>query len=941
MTSIKITGASGTSEKTGDAERVAGSEWVTVAQEPVELAKRYENESKPWLARWITRSACDPADWISYQVEVSIYVETVGASFLFGYQDEQHHCGVELDCNLNEQETEHPSHAHHSFINIYRIEEGVRHTLGEFTLPQNAEQSAYMRLKINTIGDDWQITINEQQTYGCKAAPYRGRVGFRTKDGQKAIFRDLKLTGSDGRVLYSNRFYDPHTTHCSAGTIHASGNGLVLEENMLSICNTPVPVDSPLFRKTIVLPSPPIEARLRIYSLGWYELYINGERSDHRVLAPANTPYKRRMLYDTYDVTELLHEKENVLGVWLGNGYYFNYSRWGWKWNRDKALILQLDLRFEDGSTQTIVTDESWSCAPSPILANDIYDGESYDARLEYNGWNRPGFITNHDWSNAVTADSPEGELVENHQPPITTFTPLKPVAVFHPRPGVNVYDFGQNIAGWARIQVKGQAGSEVRLRYSELVDETGDIDPWTNRNAKAADTYILHGDGEEHYEPRFTYHGFRYLEVSAGSSWVSIEAVPIHTDVEQTGTFESSDERLNQLYRNIRWSYLNNLMSIPTDCCQRDERTPCLMDSAVVEESGMHHFNMQRYYRKWLDDIEDSMTNPDWSGDKVSLPWYLYQHYNDLDALSRSYPSMKAYINHLHEKWPEHVVKDGFGDWCPPNEDGWENYFHEVELVNTSVYYKITSITAEAAAVLGIDSDHDYYRKLADHINQAFQRRFHSGDGIYGSGSQTAQLLPLAYGMVPVKQRVSAANRLVQSIAEKNGHLDTGIYGTRYVLDVLADYGHIDVAYALLSKKEYPGFGYQIERGATTLWEQWSEKGGMHSHDHAMFGGISASFYTRLAGIRPDAPGYQKIWIEPCIPSKLSAVSASLRTSYGLISSSWKKQDAGLQLQVEIPEGTTATLVLPSVMASAAKLSRIHELAPGRHHFTLSFQVE
>ncbi len=905
------------------------------------MRKEAGKMSDTWLAEWITRQTSAIDEWTSYQAEVVIDVATGGASFLFGYQNENDHCGVELR-ESEQEKTERGEHAQFTtdenpFIAyIFRTEEGVKHVIESIKLPSFlSTELTKISLKVCTENGEWKVTINEQFFCHCQATEYQGTVGFRTKEGQKAVFRDLKLTGSDGRVLYSNRFYDPLTTHCTAGTIHASGNGLVLEGEMLSVCKAAFPVDSPLFRKTFHMPTSPIEARLRIYSIGWYELLINGKRADRRVLAPANSPYHRRMLYDSYDVTPLLQKGENVLGVWLGNGYHYNYSRWGWKWNRDKALLLQLDLRFEDGTTQTIITDESWSSAASPILANDIYDGEAYDARLQHSGWDCPGFIEDKHWTRAVAAEPPKGELKENKQPPILPFESLQPIAVLHPRPGVNVYDFGQNIAGWVRIQVKGQAGHELRFRYSELVDGLGNIDSWTNRNAKATDTYILRGHAEECYEPRFTYHGFRYVEVCAGSSWISIQAVPIHAAVEQAGTFECSDELLNQLYSNVRWSYLNNLVSIPTDCCQRDERTPCLMDSAVVEESGMHHFNMHSYYHKWLDDIEDSQTNPDWSGDKVSLPWHLYQHYNDLDVLRESYPSMKAYIDHLHKKWPEHEVKEGFGDWCPPNEDGWENYFHEVELVNTSVYYRITSIVAESASILGKPADHEYYGQLADDIHRAFQRRFHTGDGIYAEGSQTAQLMPLAYGLVPVKQRASAAERLVQAIAEKGGYLHTGIYGTRYLLDVLADYGYIDVAYELLTKKEYPGFGYQIERGATTLWEQWSDKGGMHSHDHAMFGGISVSFYTRLAGIRSDSPGYEKIWIEPCIPTKLDGVSASIRTAHGKIAAAWKKDQTGLHIQVEIPEKTTATLVMPSAVVIAAKLPRIQELKPGRHSFT------
>ncbi|MDG0812967.1 alpha-L-rhamnosidase-related protein [Cohnella rhizosphaerae] len=332
----------------------------------------------------------------------------------------------------------------------------------------------------------------------------------------------------------------------------------------------------------------------------------------------------------------------------------------------------------------------------------------------------------------------------------------------------------------------------------------------------------------------------------------------------------------------NLRWSILNNLYSIPTDCCQRDERTPCLMDSAVVEEAAIHNFGMQAYYRKWLGDIRHDSGNPDWSGDKVTLPWYLYLYYGDRGTLETYFPDMSAYVDALAAKWPSGIVEEGFGDWCVPNEDGWENYFNEVAIVNSSLYWRFARIASQAAEVCGFSDDAARFAALADRIGAAFDARFHDGNGIYGSGSQTAQLMPLAFGMVPDGFVGKAVEGLLAAIERKGRRLDTGIYGTRYLMDVLADHGHIDLALALLTQPEYPGFGYQIGQGATTLWEQWSEKGGMHSHDHAMFGGVGASFYTRLGGIEPLSPGYETIRIRPRAPASLDWVRTRLRTVKG-----------------------------------------------------------
>lgn len=873
-------------------------------------------------ARWIARPAKEAREWDRIALEAKVAVETGGASVLFGVRDERRYAGVELN-------------ASEGCVILFETEDGVRRERARAEAEElQAPPPWTVAVRIEQSDDAWSVRLNGRVALVVQAFAGRaGKVGFAAGTGQAAVFRELRVYDETGRALYVNRFYDPSVIQFGAGRIDGSGSGLRLDEGQLSLCEAPLAADSPLFRKSFELEGAVARAVVRAYAIGWYELRVNGTKADGRVLAPANSPYERHLLYDEYDVTPLIRRGGNAIGLWLGNGYNLNYSRWGWKWKRDKAALLELELQLEDGSVRRIVTDETWRTADSPLLQNDIYDGETFDGRRdrELAGWDTYEFPAD-DWTPAVEAAPPEGRLEPNVQPPVVAWPPLAPVRVLRPREGVRVYDFGQNIAGWVRIKARGPAGSRVVLKYSELIDAEGNIDPWTNRNAAATDVYTLGGSGVESYEPRFTYHGFRYVEASGDAELLEAAAVPIHADVRETGRFACSDGLLTRLQSNIRWSVLNNLVSIPTDCCQRDERTPCLMDSAVVEEAAIHNFGMRLYYRKWLADIEDSLSNPDWSGDKVTLPWHLYWYYGDKEALERHYEAMRSYVDHLLEKWPDGIVTEGFGDWCPPNEDGWDNYFGEVAIVNTALYYRQTTVVSKTAGALGLAEDEAKYAERASRVRLAFQERFYRGGGVYGSGSQTAQLMPLACGMVPDGEREAAADRLEAAIAEKGGHLDTGIYGTRYLMDVLADNGRIDLAYGILKKEEYPGFGWQIAQGATTLWEQWSFKGGMHSHDHAMFGGIGASFYTRIGGIRPLTPGYGRIEIRPCPPTGLEWAEARLDTVKGTVVSAWRREAGRFKLEVEIPEGTTAVVALPAGVDGAEAKER--EVGPGRHFF-------
>ncbi len=552
---------------------------------------------------------------------------------------------------------------------------------------------------------------------------------------------------------------------------------------------------APLFRREFSLSGKIKRATAYIYGLGWYEFYLNGTKVGDQVLAPPNSHYDRVNLYDTFDVTKLLRQGGNAVGVMLGGGYDSTYSQWGWKWEKSKRFILQIRIELADGSHQEIVSDQHWRSHEGPITACGIYSGEKYDARKERSGWSTFGF-DDKDWSLVMKTDSPGGSLVANTMPPLRVTQTISPVNITDPRPGVFVVDMGQNFAGWVRIRMPGQRGDSVTLHYSELIDSTGMIDPWTNRRAQATDIYVFKGNGIESYEPRFTYHGFRYVEITGPRGKPTakmVEGRVVHADFANEGSFACSNTTLNRVAQNFRWSMTSNFMSIPTDCPMRDERTPCAMDSRVYEEGAMFLFPMYRYYRKWLRDSRGGSGNPDWDGDQVLLPWRLYFCYGDTAILRENYDVMKQYVDSVTSRTPGLIYRNGYGDWCAPNQGTWESYFSNVEAVNTALFFQCVETVANSASILNDETAVKKYRALSDSIRLAYNAAFfHPEQNTYGTGSQTEDLLPLALNIAPPDRKDEVAEHLVHTILiEKDGHLHTGITGTRYIGDVLSDHGY------------------------------------------------------------------------------------------------------------------------------------------------------
>ena len=705
--------------------------------------------------------------------------------------------------------------------------------------------------------------------------------------------------------------------------------------------------ESPFFRKDFTIIKALKKATAHVYGLGWYELHLNGSKVGDQVLTPANTDYSKRLLYDSYDVTKYLKEGGNTVGLWLSNGYGASYSKYGWRWMDSKRAVLQMNIEFTDGSKMSIITDETWKAGDSQISSAEIYNGETYDATREKTGWDLNGF-NDKDWENVTITSAPSGKMQSNMSTPVRVAKLIKPVSVKMTASGSYIFDLGQNIAGWVRIHISGATrGIKIVIRHAEAEKSDGTLDTFTNRSALATDTYICKGvTGEEIYEPRFTYHGFRYVEVTGypGTPSLSdLEGCALHSDVEHTGSFLSSNSLINQTHSNFQWTILNNMVSIPTDNPVRDERTPCQMDENCIYEAAIQNFDVQQYLKNWLYNISENTSNPDWSEGQVLGPWLLYQYYGDKRILETFYSSSKKEVDFcLANAQKSNYWSDSFGDWCPPNTDGsYKNSFSEGEVVNTTLYYYMTSLMSRISGILGKTGDSANYASKANSILTTFNSKFfNSSANMYGSGKQITYIMPLMCGIVPANKQTPVFNKLADYITrECTGHFGSGIYGTSFLPDLLCDHGRADIAYSIFTQTTYPGFGYQIKNyGATTTWEQWgvpSSGGEMETYDHAMYSGADKTFFTRFGGIRPLTPGYKTISIKPCIPDSLSFVKSSLKTVKGLITSNWDKSDGVYTNFITIPVNTTAVVQIPGTDpgkvyengAIAAKAKGVHFL--------------
>lgn len=676
-----------------------------------------------------------------------------------------------------------------------------------------------------------------------------------------------------------------------------------------------------LARKEFSLPGKPVRARAYVCGLGYSELHLNGRKVGGSVLDPAWTTYDKRALYVAHDVTRYLREGANAAGVMLGQGWY-----------KSRALLLQLRVELEGGRAFDLASDGTWRTADGPVVSDGIYDGEAYDARLEAPGWASPGF-DDAAWEKAEEFAGPGGVLSAQLMPPIRVMDTIVPLTMANPRPGVFIFDMGQNFSGWARLRVRGPRGAEVRLRFAELLAEDGTLNVDTVRGARAEDRYILKGEGEEVWEPRFTYHGFRYVAVTGFPGVPTAETLRgrvVRTAVRQAGSFACSKPVLNQLQRIIVWGQATNLHSIPTDCCQRDERMGWLGDAQGTAEEAIYNFDMAAFYTNFLRDIRDVQddkgtitdtvphvwgsrpADPAWGTAYPLIAWYMYRYYGDRRVLEEHYDGVRAYVEFLRSQAPGGILKlSHYGDWvavekCPG------------PIVSTFYYYYDIKVLADMARVLGKAAEAAACDRLAAEVRTAFHKEFFDPrTGDYADGTQTANTLALFLDLAPEATRGRTWGRLFDDVVYRHdSHLTTGIIGTKYIMELLTRSGVADLAYDLATRTDYPSWGYMIRNGATTLWELWQKREGpsMNSHNHPMFGSVGSWLYKALGGIElaEGANGFEKIQIQPRMVRDLRYAAASTATVRGDVACAWSRGDQSIRIEVTVPVGSEAEVRLP-----------------------------
>jgi len=737
---------------------------------------------------------------------------------------------------------------------------------------------------------------------------------------------------------------------------------------------TPAPV--PYLRKTFLIEQPVKSASLAITALGLYECEINGARVGDEIFAPGWTNYAERVHYQVYDVTSNLRAGENVLGAILGDGWYCGYLGW---WPRQQygdrpRLLAQLDIVLQDGSTFTIVSDGSWRTTVGPILESDFLQGESYDARRELGNWSQPQYNDSNWLPVVVSLPDPMPKLTPRVGPPVRRLGEIKPIKESRTKTWdakFRIFDLGQNFSGRVKISVQSKAGTLLKIRFAEILNPDGGLYTENLRSARCTDYYTCKGGGTETWEPRFTFHGFRYVEVTgmADEDFVEITGIVLHSDTPATGTFRCSNELLNQLQHNIIWGQKSNFLEIPTDCPQRDERLGWTGDAQVFVRTAAFNMDVRGFFHKWVQDIRDSQApsggvpcvipwvwpdkndagedgGPAWADATMICPWTIYLCYGDRSILEEHYDSMKRYMDFMEKKRSKNFIRmhpdlglwSGFGDWLALDGGGKIDGITPHDLIGTAFYAYDAEIMAKTAEVLGHHDDAKKYRFLHGEIVEAFRRRYVTPDGLVVSGTQTAYAVALQFGLIDESVRATAANELARHVKQKDYHLATGFVGTPYILDVLEDNGHLDVAYKLLEQETFPSWIFPIKNGATTIWERWDgwtpEKGpqdkGMNSYNHYAYGAVGAWMYSTVAGIEldPAHPGYGKVLFKPRPGGTITWAEASLETAHGRVAIRWDLKDSELHLQLTVPQGSSATLSLPEGYSAQGST----EFGPGHY---------
>ena len=771
-----------------------------------------------------------------------------------------------------------------------------------------------------------------------------GLVGLRTSGGESALVHDISVTTPDGDSLLDATF--PGDEHeLSDG--RATADGLAVSEGDEAWAEQSTDVQ--LLRTEFDLPDVPVtSARVYATARGLYELELDGNEVGDHQLAPGWTDYADRIQYQTYDVTDLLHPGTNVLGAQLAKGWFAGRiaQAGSERYGTTPSLLAQLRVELADGTTRTITTGEDWSVGDSPIRTSDLLDGEGFDARAAHDtdGWSSPGFDAT-GWVPADVIEAPEAELVPQQDQPVRVLEELSATALPSPAEGVHLYDLGQNMVGHVRARLTGAPGTTATLRFGEVLNPDGTLYTDNLRTAKVTDTYTFDESGTGVFEPTFTSHGFRFVEITGVAEAPAagdVVGVVVGTDTEESSELSTGSAMVDQLDSNIRWGRRGNFLSVPTDTPARDERLGWTGDINVFGETAAYTADSREFLRKWLRDLRDSqrtdgafpgfapvipghsdggMGTAGWGDAGVHVPWTLWRAYGDTDVVEENYAAMRRYVDYLHAD-SENWIRDegGYLDWVnldDPTEAG---------VVSTAFMAKSTQELAEMARAIGRTADADAYDAAFAEIRAAYQREFVAADGTVTSDSQTSYVLTITHGLVPDELEDEVAAKFLASLERRDRHLSVGFLGVEGLLPALSQIGRDDVAFEMLQHEDYPSWGYEIANGATTVWERWNSilpdgsfhDPGMNSFNHYAYGAVGRWMYGTMAGVRSLEPGYRRSLVAPRIDERVGHVDYRLDTPYGAVESGWDVEGDHLELTVTVPANTTAEIRVPAASRHA-----------------------
>ena len=749
--------------------------------------------------------------------------------------------------------------------------------------------------------------------------------------------------------------------------------------------DTTIDRSSPLFRSEFKVSKKVESATATITSHGLYLAYINGQKIGDSYFTPGWTSYHKRLQYQTYDITKLLKQGNNAIGAMLGSGWYRGTLAWGnEKYGKTIALLLQVEVKYTDGTSEIIGTNKNWKTATGKILNSEIYNGEIIDARKEKEGWKLPGY-NDKEWDVVKVKDFDKNNLIAIMNEPIRKHETFKVIEVITTPEGDQVLDFGQNLVGFVEVKIKGNKGDKIILKHAEVLDKNGNFYTANLREAAQENTYILKGGEEEIFEPHFSWQGFRYVRVKGVSGILdpaNFTAVALYSDMNSTGNFTTSNKLINQLQHNIEWGQKGNFLDVPTDCPQRDERLGWTGDAQVFFNTAAFNMQVDNFFTKWMKDVKadqlengsvphviPNVLNPHdgasagWADVSTIIPWNLYLNYGDKNILNHQYLSMKGWVNYMSNQSENYLWNKGshFGDWLfyrPDDDNDGRSALTDKHLIAQCFYANSTQILINTAQISGKQEDVETYTALLKKIKEAFINEYTTRNGGLVSNSQTAYVLALNFDMLPENLRQQAAKRLADNIRSYNYHLTTGFLGTPYLCHVLTRFGYHNLAYTLLMQKSYPSWLYPVTQGATTIWERWDGQKpngdfqtiSMNSFNHYAYGAIGDWMYKTLGGvnssIKVDEVGYKKIILKPHVDNKLvskkeeeqsdderlTMVNTDLDTYYGKISSHWQNNESQLNMNITIPVNTMAELHIPSnkienIFEGSSKLTKSKDI--------------